>query len=208
MSHRAVATSMLVAVLSCPPTVLDATTSLSKSQQSRDQPAKPVRETFFHTNMREKPPERLRGLLDRSHIVVEGVITNATPADELIPGTDPPEYFIVTTYTVAVVTAFKSGTTSSPGGPLLVTRPGGVRDRGDHIYRKVDSDFPLFEVGQRYLLFLKHLRRGEYAPAFGPDSAFLITDGHVTTRGKGPLATQLARDSAESLRSAIIREAR
>jgi hypothetical protein len=61
---------------------------------------------------------------------------------------------------------------------IIVTRPGGETVMNGHSVRVHIADFPLFAIGQRYLLFLGHLPATDTFEAFGVGS-FELTNGAV-----------------------------
>ena len=141
-------------------------------------------------------------------LVIDGVVAELTPADEQVPG-QPPQTLIATSYHVTVIEAFKTDSRWNPQDrTVVVTRIGGVRDRGNYLLKKFDPRFPLFDKGERYILFLTHLRRAEYAPALGPDGAYQVTSAGIKARGAAAFAKQLEALSFSDVRLTLLRLAR
>lgn len=67
---------------------------------------------------------------------------------------------------------------------LTVLRDGGSIDRGNRIDKVVDADFPPFELGHEYVLFLRWDAGQEaWVPAWGPNATFEIKGGLITSPG-------------------------
>lgn len=148
----------------------------------------------------------LRDMWTEADVVVDAVVSELYAADEATPGPSPLT-ITATTYKFTVFETFKSdGSWDSGDRTLLVTRLGGLREKSDHILKKHDPAFPLFEKDERYILFLTKLRRNEYGPSFGPDGAFLVTSGRIKARGKNSLSARLGSLSFDEFRTALLNE--
>ncbi len=148
-------------------------------------------------------PKDVPTLVAKSDLIVEAVVVSARPADQtahFLPP-DSPLVTVLTAYDFDVKEEFK--THLFPRAIVEVIREGGERDRGTYIESRFDPEFPLFEVGERYLLFLRVLPsiEGAYVMATDtPDSAFLVTNDRVMPRGRAPLAQEIGA----SLKSHIV----
>ena len=163
------------------------------------QSTKPIRDNLVHVDGRPNPATELRQMWLKSDIVVDGSIEVETPADL--------GNYVVTTYQVKVNEWLKSDPRwNDKLGYVLVTRPGGLRDRGAYILRTFPEDFPLFVVGERYILFLNRLRGLEYEPSFGPESAFQVKGSTLHAVGKSALARTLGSQSPAGIRALILKE--
>ncbi len=137
------------------------------------QSQKPVKEMEFHIDGGPEPPASLDELWSSGNVVVEGIIQAAEPIDSSF-----------TEYLVQVVEVFKADLQVRPtASAIAVTRMGGVRDKGTHIERRVERGFPLFEVGERYILFLNATQNGRYT--LSAEGAFLVSRTTVQPRGRG-----------------------
>ena len=149
-------------------------------------------------------PQSLDGMWKAGDLVIDGVVTELTPADEQVPG-QPPITLTATSYHLIVIEAFKTDSRWNPKErAFTVTRMGGVRDQGDHILKRFDPRFPSFEKGERYILFLTHLRRTEYAP-LGPDGAYQVSSAGIKARGGAAFAKHLGTLSFNDIRLTLLR---
>lgn len=179
---------------------------LAHARQVVGPPSKPVRVRQLNADLHRELPKTLKALYEEADLVIDGTVVEVIPADQDIPGTYPVEQLVATTYRLAVSEAFKLP--EGQGGPIgdvLVTRIGGVRDRGDHVARHEDPGFPLFAAGERYFLFLQHLREDEYAPLVGADSAFRLSQSDLRTTGKGSVAAEISKGGYGFLRRELLR---
>jgi hypothetical protein len=74
---------------------------------------------------------------------------------------------------------------------LTVLKDGGAIDRGNRIDKVVDADFPPFELGHEYVLFL-HWDAGQEAwvPAWGPNAAFEVKGGIIRSPGYAQISKE------------------
>jgi hypothetical protein len=133
-------------------------------------------------------------LWQKSDIVIEGTIEAARPLD--IPLTAGPPA-IYTEFDVRVHEVYKPNPrVSTPGSLITTRRSGGERDRGDYLERWVPDHYPLFGVGERYILFLNEqvLDTGQvfYYEGGARDRVFQVTAAGLQT----PAAKQFAREFA------------
>lgn len=91
--------------------------------------------------------------------------------------------FTMTEYPVIVLERFK-GSVPSHGPGLTVKRRGGTAAE------TAESGFPLFEAGDKYLLFLRfQAALGGLSPAFGPDGAVRVDpSGQLQPVGRQDIA--------------------
>jgi hypothetical protein len=67
---------------------------------------------------------------------------------------------------------------------LTIVRDGGSIEQGHHVVKSEVEDFPQFESGQEYVLFLRWNTEHEaWAPAWGPHGTFHVTAGKVQCLG-------------------------
>lgn len=146
------------------------------------QNSKPVRENPLITEF-VSPPPTLNEMVLKADAVILGRITGARPYDKHIPGLAHPRVKTLWTFRVGEVLHFKG---SHEGlAEIYIEREGGERDRGKHIVRELQPEFPPFELGQQYVLFLE--RAGDlWWPAYGPDSAFRLSPTGVIPMGASP----------------------
>ena len=105
---------------------------------------------------------------------------------------------VLTRYVLQLNEVYKSPADFQGGTTITVQMVGGDIDRGDHIERRVNKNFPPFVKGERYVLFLRSLPEGRYSPATA-EAAFLIRDGALSPRGKGTFAREMNGRSAVEL---------
>lgn len=147
----------------------------------------------------------LEALWSISDLIVEGVVGNDRPADY---GTAPVR--VNTMFDVHISEVFKGSRTPGTKTVIQVRRSGGRRDEGDKVVNHVQDGYPLFQRGERYILFLT---RHEWVPPAKhtgiyyadatktSDSAFRIgADLKVAGTGKSGLSQSLRSTPLEILR--------
>jgi hypothetical protein len=164
---------------------------------------KPISVISMHAENRSRA-QTLDDLWKDSAIVIEGVIVSQRPVDLVRSGTVTPH----TSFDVRILEVFKGDArVTAPGGEVAVRRIGGDRDRGDHIERFVPDDYPQFQVGERYILFLsEHILPNEvfYSTAnVSAEGVFKIIGPGIESRGRRPIALQLANMGPDSFRQAL-----
>jgi hypothetical protein len=172
------------------------------------QPApKPVKSLPIRGALHPAAPPTLREAYAKADLVVDGVVTEAVPADLLLR-TIPRLEAVFTAYSLLIIEMYKSDAATAGAGTVRVIREGGIRDRGNHVERQEDPTFPLFEIGNRYFMFLVSLpgRDGEYAPMMGPDSAYRLDQQTLHTRGRSVLAKAIGGGGYAALRQALLAE--
>jgi hypothetical protein len=125
----------------------------------------------------EVDSDRLVTSVAQADAVVIGVVTDKTSQ------LNEAETFIFTDYAVNVVEVLKNNAASpiSPNAVITVTRTGGVVQLEGHIVRAVDRTAKPLQVGDKYLLFLRHLpATGAYLASEGPNSFKLEGDTVMT----------------------------
>lgn len=147
------------------------------------------------------PPPTLNEMIFSADLVVVGRLTAAKPHDDDSPGI--PHAWLKTLFTLKVRELLHVSPLVEVRDPnqIPIERKGGERDRGDHVERVIESRFPAFQVGEEYVLFLRKF--GDvWRAAYGPDSAFRISDGHVTALGSSAVArAQHGKTEEEFLRA-------
>ena len=86
---------------------------------------------------------------------------------------------ISTDYTVQVLSASK-GQADLEGRAITVRRPGGNVSIEGGTAKARDPDFPPFEPGEEYVLFLNLEAEGHFTVPFGAQGAFRVDQGKVT----------------------------
>jgi hypothetical protein len=67
---------------------------------------------------------------------------------------------------------------------LTIVRDGGSIDRGSKVEKVEVANFPQFELGQEYVLFLRwHAEHEAWAPAWGPHGTFQVRAGKIQCVG-------------------------
>jgi hypothetical protein len=69
----------------------------------------------------------------------------------------------------------EKGLKVEPGSTLVVTRPGGTITLEGRTVRSTEPDFPPFELGDEYILFLERLRDGSLGVYYGAQGAFKVS---------------------------------
>jgi hypothetical protein len=122
---------------------------------------------------------------------VARVIVNDGRSDDFFAAADVEVPFVATVYDVTIKEVLKPDSRLAPGSVAPVWRIGGKRDKGDFIEITDEDDFPLFEPGEEYVLFLKWKEsRRAYEIVGGPNGAFRLNGGNVSCSGTSPLAKQ------------------
>ena len=152
-------------------------------------------------------------LWSMSDIVVEGIIGGSYAADYQLTRTT----VVNTMYELNLSTVYKASADVRPGTPSVVLRRvGGTREFADRIEKSVPTNYPLFEAGERYILFLK---RREWTPApgvpytgiyytettQGPDSVFRVLSAGLAAPGRSALTDQLQQMNVEAFRNQLRR---
>lgn len=121
---------------------------------------------------REFSPADLADLVQESDLVARVLIGQSRgrlSADERRIETD---------YTGQVLERYVSRKPASIEENILLVRPGGVVTVGTRMVSATERDFPPFQIGEEYLLFLRFDReRKTYILPRGAQSAFRLTEG-------------------------------
>jgi hypothetical protein len=150
------------------------------------------------------PPDTLKEMILAADAVVYGRILAAAANDSVSPIGGA---LVRTAYRVKVNELLHTlGGHPIDTDHIVVLREGGDRDRGTHIERVVQENFPSFSVGGEYVLFLRwNPSQQAWAPAFGPGSVFRLSKGRVDSFGSsGIAAAQTGKTAAaflETIRS-------
>lgn len=159
--------------------------------QPGQQPHGPLTEIIEEDGRR--PPATLGALARASDVVAVVRVTSATSADK-----DGPMGGIETRF-VMTVERFAAGTSPyQPGDTITVLRPTGTTATR----RSVSASIPQFEVGQRYLLFLKaRPEQDTFVLNYGAAGMFrVLADGNVEpTRTLPDVAASVKGRSANSI---------
>jgi hypothetical protein len=161
------------------------------NQQPPSKSPKAVVDVPFHTEGGPPRASSVDELWGLATIVVTGTIAS------------DPEYVTMghttfTRYELEVSEIFKGPTALSH---IAIQRPGGIIDRGTHLERHLNQNFPAFEKGEQYVLFLRQLPGDRYTP-INEEFAFKNNNGALEPRGRGALALSLkGRPLAELLNS-------
>ena len=140
-----------------------------------------------------------------SPLVVEAVIEAERPADDVRerPGR-PPVTRVATAFDLRILEVFKAKQPVKAGEIVEVRRDGGSRDRGTHIDRYTTTGHPMFEVGQRYILFLAGpTPSGYYGVSLNAEGAFLINGNTVRALGRRPSADEAGSMPPGQLRTRL-----
>ncbi|HXG66045.1 MAG TPA: hypothetical protein VNO70_13165 [Blastocatellia bacterium] len=91
------------------------------------------------------------------------------------------EDFIFTDCDVSVEDILKDNPVKSikPGDNITITRPGGTVKLKGRVVRAIDTSFRSFEIGGRYILFLRFIPSTETYKAFS-NGSFQLRDNHIT----------------------------
>lgn len=142
--------------------------------------------------LREYSPVDVPQMLEKADVVALGVITDAK---SYIARN---EREIVTDYTFQPFSVQKRDQGSPRATTLIVRRPGGEVYIDKILARATDPEFPMFDAGQQYVLFLKRdAQENVYLPAWGAQSAFLVTHGVVRQVHDGPWNRENGRVTTE-----------
>jgi hypothetical protein len=103
--------------------------------------------------------------------------------------------FVFTDYTITVQQILKNNAAAElrPSDSTIVTRPGGTVQLSRHTVRASDESLAPFEVGKRYLLFLKYIPATDAYRAFEGGGAFRIDLGKTAKLTKEQLPNELER---------------
>lgn len=156
----------------------------------------PERKSIVHTEFFE-PPDTLRGMMVGADAVVEGRITAVTPRDR-----DGARPMVFSAYHLKVAEVFQlSSAQPITTDYITVLRVGGDRTRGTSTEQVDEEDFPRFQMGHAYVLFLRwNLAMQAWMPAWGPDSVFETDDAVVRTNGRAThVRAQDGKPTAEFL---------
>jgi hypothetical protein len=175
--------------------LLVAVLTLAYIGSSAQQP-KPVRENALITHFRTPPPT-LNEMILSADLVVVGRIVGSRPDDT----ERPPR--VKSLWAVKVNEVLHIGVGGAQPSEILIEREGGDRDRGSHIDRVIQPEFPMFKPGQEYILFLRKAGDlGFWWPAYGPDSAFRLSHGRVEAVGTSEVSlSQSGQTDDEFLRT-------
>lgn len=108
------------------------------------------------------------------------------------PTLEKPITLVQTRFRFQVIELFKPPSLHS--STFEIVHAGGSLAKGNEIVRHINQNFPDFESGQHYLLFLKKRPDGAYMPVgSSPDAEFHIVGNGIEPRGRSSLAKSLAQ---------------
>ena len=153
-------------------------------------------------------------LWSRSDVVIEGTIEGAKPADYVVRGTQ----LVHTMYDVRILAIYKvSKHLTAETGTIHVRRRGGIRDVGPQLEAHVADTFPLFNQGERFIMFLRETEWVQPSPHEGiyyygttydgPDSFVKVDSSGLRTSAQTGLARSMVAMSPEALRGQLRRAA-
>jgi hypothetical protein len=170
-----------------------ATAAVLVSRHVEPQPPKRVKEVYSNTYWKG-PAATLTETILAVDAVVRGRVLGGEPRDT--------KDNVTTAYRFKVDEIIHAlGGHPVDESEITILRNIGDRDRGAYIERTIDSDFPPFELGQQYVVFLNwDPYRDAWVPGIGPDSVIDITTAVVRSPGYADLTkAQKGKPAAEYL---------
>ena len=126
------------------------------------------------TVLREFSPADLVDIVQASDTIVRGLVLDA----RAYLSSDKQEIF--SDYTMQVLDRFLARDGAAPGPTVVVMKPGGTVVIDGYPYKSYEPDFPPFQPGEEYVLFLKYDESaGHYVVPFGAQGAFRNLGGVV-----------------------------
>ena len=116
------------------------------------------------------------------------------------------ETTVSTTYAAQLVEVLHSrGKEPATGGNIEVVRPGGTVVLDGHTVEVYEQDFPAFELGHEYVLFLREERTRSYRVAHGAQGAFGIDNNLVDqmSRNNGAIKQTMRQFPLSRLRAEV-----
>jgi hypothetical protein len=128
------------------------------------------------------PSQFLRALSCESSIVVIGTMTEGSSQI-----TENGEFVYTDhVFRISEVLKLTDGVALEPGSEILVTRPGGTVVIDGKRVQASDPNFPPFQPGRRYLLYLRYLPTSDSYKA-GPEYSFALIHGRARVLTVHPL---------------------
>ena len=171
---------------------------------------KPVAVTRRHAENRALF-ESVSAMWAVAHVVVEGMVESAELLQIPRPAVTPIP-LIQTQFTIRAIEVFKADARiRTSGDRFLIRKSGGDVDRGTHIERIELDDFPIYRIGERYVLFLRQHIPHEQPIFYSPESisgegVFLMGESSIQPRGRQLLARRLADSGPDAFRKALREE--
>ena len=162
------------------------------------QDPKPVKEYPLITEFRAPPPTQNEMILAADAVVV-GQIAGSRPNDQEYGGRP----MVKTVWTLKVREVLHFNGTGSLPDEIFIEREGGERDRGSHVERVIQPQYPAFQVGQEYVLFLRKAGDSMWWSAFGPSSAYRLSRGRVEALGSSRIAVSQNGETEEAFLQTI-----
>jgi hypothetical protein len=155
------------------------TVGLALAYPQREKPTKVMVDSITYTSPPLSVPEMVRA----TDAVVFGRILGGVSQD--IGYFRKGEPGITTSYRFHVYEVLATqGERSVDPNELTILRDGGSIDRGDRIDKVEDVDFPQFELGHEYIIFLRWNTEHEmWVSNWGPNGTFEVKAGRITSLG-------------------------
>jgi hypothetical protein len=128
-----------------------------------------------------------------------GQIAGSRPNDQEYGGRP----MVKTVWTLKVREVLHFNGTGSLPDEIFIEREGGERDRGSHVERVIQPQYPAFQVGQEYVLFLRKAGDSMWWSAFGPSSAYRLSRGRVEALGSSRIAVSQNGETEEAFLQTI-----
>ena len=158
---------------------------------------KPIREDKIYTSFKA-PPGNVPDMVLGADAVVRGRMVGKQPVNARTGAVRGREMTANHLQVIEILHNFAKHQVEP--GVLNILRPSGDFDRGSHIERAHQVDFPEFQPGHEYLVFLYWNEALDgWVPAYGPDSVFDLTSNRPIPFGSSKVATALAAKSSSEL---------
>lgn len=172
--------------------MLTTLTAVTRAKQS----SKPIKEHHIGTYFKG-PPDSLREMALDADAVVRGRLLGGSPNDR------NNEVFTAFKLKVDEILHAFGGRRVDPS-EIVILRRTGDRDRGSYVERTVQENFPAFELGHEYVMYLAwNEPLKAWVPAFGPDSVLDITKGVIESAGRANITSAQRGRSAEDYLNAV-----
>lgn len=138
-----------------------------------------VEEPFVISTAGEESPPSVQTKVCNAHAVVIGMLNDSSPQ------LTEDESFLFTEYTMSVEEVIKDNPAAAiqPGNSITVIREGGTGRLHGRVVRARVEGFKTFDVGKRYLFFLRFVPDTNSYLAF-PNGSFELNENEVVPLGK------------------------